>query len=140
MLKKAEILRNRFETYLAKDSSRGLYFPKEFYDVSLKAVLIQEIFEPDITQKYLFCGPAIGSENSDELFAFGEWGRDEKRHLVFLCHGYNGHFEDLKFLKTQIMENDPSAKVYSWLQFKYVFIQEQYNENIEKMVKKPLQH
>lgn len=84
MTLKAEAIRKRFEIYLRRDFSRGLYFPQEFYNESLKAVLIHEVFEPDIITKNLFEVPVIESDDSDNIFDFGEFLRESKRHLVFL--------------------------------------------------------
>ena len=115
---KAKFLRKQFEEYLLKPHSRGLWFPQGFYDDSLWAVMVQEIYYPDINQERLFTIPKIEEDNSYDYSDVEVAIREEKRHLVFLCHGFNGHHEDLKYLRAAIMENDSSAKVYSWLKKK----------------------
>ncbi|CAI2383209.1 unnamed protein product [Moneuplotes crassus] len=112
--KNAKNLREMFETYLTKEVSRGLCFINEAYQDSFRAVMIQEIYDPDIIQKGLFSVPRIEFEKSYENSEF-EIEMNDKRHLVFICHGYSGHYEDLMYLKAAIMENDPTAKVYSCL-------------------------
>lgn len=113
-IKKSQEIRDRYNKFAGTETARGLCYPLNFYENNYCPVILEEVCEPDVKKSKLFEAPKITrksnleSEASDNSFL-----HKEKRHCVFLCHGYNGEASDMKHIYNTILNKDPGTFVYS---------------------------